>query len=376
MDISKATGLPVPTMIDPATGKTILNKDLLIPKPDVATLAPEKRLELFQKLVAMPEEDRTAFVAQNGIRNVPPEWLTAKQYTPLSAGGATAVVNDLIGPNGAVAQFKAGKLDPIAFSANLAAIHSLDPSIDVSQYQTPEFLQSGVSQWADSQMEWLHTRGIVLKYDAATRKKIADDRERDAVARLAMTKEQLAVHDREFQQRQAQLWQTHIDNLSVAQSRLQNQSIALESLIGNRNFMQNIATVNALYKPIGDLRSQFNSANADLTSVSRAIATNAANGAPPSPELQKQYESLQTLVGQIKPQLDYYETMVKNSGNAAASGIVGQPTVGIPGTQHTVPNPAHPPQGGGIPAGAMKNTSKSGKPIYSTDGGKTWLYAQ
>ena len=348
MDIARQTGLPPPVKTD-EHGNQVLNLDLLTAHPDVSSMTMPERQELFQKIAAMPTEDRAAALAK--VRNVPPEWLTAKQYTPLNAGAATNIVQDFIGPSGAVAQFKAGKLDPTAFAGEIEAMRGpasqIGGGFSIDQFLTPEFLASGTSQWANAQIDWLHERGIHLQNADATAKAIAQAREKEAIARIGLQGEALRIHEAQFQANQQRLWATHIDNLGVAQRNLQLRSQSLQSLMDNRQFMQNIHTVDALAKPISDLRTQFDSANTALAGVAKAMATNAGNGFPPSTELQAQYDALSTLVSSTKGQLDTARAFASHASDAAHSGTAGVPVRGTGAPSHTQPGPGTPARTGG-----------------------------
>ena len=340
-DIEKTTGVKLPTKTD-EHGNTVIDYQALRPRNDFNTWTPEQQIAFKQKVLATPEgPDRDAMLA--GVDNAPTELKAAKQYVPLGAGSETEVIKDLIGPNGQVAQFKAGKTDPIAFSASINALHSIAPNIDVSQFQTPEFLNSGTSAWAQTQMDWMHERGIHLKNEDQVRAQMEKDRAAEAAVRATLTREQLVIRDREFQQRQAQLWQTHIDNLGVANQRLALQAQGLQSLMGNRAVMQQIAIAGAAFKPVADLRAQYNSANSLLTQVTEKIgAITAANpGQPPPKELQDRYDALSKTVTEVKDQLKYFENIAQSSVDSATSGIAGAPTRGVK-PPVTTPNPQHP----------------------------------
>lgn len=366
-DIAKQTGVQ-PALTKDAKGNTILDVNVLMPRPDIATMKPDDQMGLYQKIVAMPEDDRKAFIAGQHITNVPPEWLSAPQYNPLSAGGTTAVINNLIGPKGAVEEFSNGKLDPTRFAGEVAAAKGLATSVglDTSQWETPEFLNAGVSSWAQSQMDWLHTRGIVSTEDAATRSRMEADKAKQAIALIGLKGAMLTEKQNEFKATSARLWQTHTDNLAMAGRKLDEQYTALGSLMNNRQFMQNIQTVGALQKPVADLRTQYDAANTALTRVTTAIqsAHNANPGEPPTKELQDQYDALEHQIGTIGPQLDYYERLSHSNFNGAQSGVGGKPITTVPGTQSVIKT--------NTPVQTGK--SKSGKAIYSSDGGATWLY--
>jgi hypothetical protein len=346
-DIYKATNVPLPFRTD-EHGNTILDVDLLNPTPDYDTMKPADRIKFGADLLSKPVDQRAALIGK--MRNVPSELLTADQYIAPTAGAETQYVKQL---GDDVQKVSAGTLDPIRFATMVQANSKIYKAmgVDTSQYLSPEFLNAGISKYASAQIDWMKERGIHLQNADATAKKIADDRAREATQRITLQGQALTEHVREFDARQQQLWATHIDNMSIAERRLADTERGLDSLIGNRTFMQGIQTVTALSKPLTDLRSQYDSAQAQLVSVNKAIAANAAAGNPPSDALQKQYDALASHVAELKPKLDYYGTIVQNAANAAAGGIVGKPVIATkppapPSTPPAGPDPTKPPKPG------------------------------
>jgi len=367
MEIQKATGV-APAWTKDANGNTVLDVNLLMPAPDVQTMAPDKQMDLYNKLIAMPVEDRKPFVEGNKIRGVPPGWLTAPQYDPLKGTSMTGLLNDVIGPKGAVAQFESGAMTPTMFAGTITAAKGAlgGTGIALDQYTTPEFLQSGISQWATQQLDWLKTRGIVAQENAATRRKVEENQGKEAVARLTLQGRQLTEHIREFDAGQARLWQTHIDNMGIAERRLNDQETALRSLVENRTVLQSLGLVKALSAPVNDLRSQYNAAQSTLAGVTKAMQSAANQGYTPSKQLQDQFDSLTSRVNELEPQLKYYDKLLHRAGDSAYSGIAGTPVRAVSHTATTTPT------GGGAQAmGGYKigTTYGSGKDALKYLGG-------
>lgn len=339
--ISKLTGRPIATRTDDH-GNTVLDVDALRPGQDWESLTPQQRVELGIKLIAEPRDARAGLVGK--MKNVPQDILDHDQVIQPSAGMVTQTTKAL---DDDVKLLSSGHLDPVRFAGNLRAKAGLYKSlgIDTSQYLTEDFLNAGVSSFAQSQVDWLKSKGIHMANEDALRERIANDRRTEVFARLKFDEKKLAEHTAEFKQKEERLWKTHEDTLSTALSNLNLRAGALDERIHNDAFMRQLGTVGALSKMTGDLRSQYNAAQTQYATTIRAIGTLGANGSSVPESMRKLADGLQARLGELGPQLDGYETIIRNASGRLQSGTAGVPvrpipkpvaTAGQPGTGKTL----------------------------------------
>ena len=376
--IAKKAGIPLPLTRGPS-GEQILDANFFSTKPDFNTVTPAERV----KGLALPKEQRRAAYA--GYRNVPADYFEGEQVLTPGQGAITSIMTHL---DKQVEELSAGRLDPIRFAQNLRgqAKNLTAAGVDTSQYLSPELLNARISDYAQAQVDRLRSlvtydaaRAIHLKDDIALKRTIEQDRREQASASLGYKFAALGErvrHDKALEAKWATDQQLAQNRLSLSAERLTAYERNLDSMIQNRTVMSDVRLMGPAQKAYADTARQLGTVQREYDSAVRAIQGAANNNAQPDQRLldlvdPKKPDSLKTKLDTLEAKLRSYSPVLNAAVNGTYSSTIGDGSRRV----ETVKPTAIPPKASGGGAGsALHGTSKSGKPIYSTDGGTTWNY--
>jgi hypothetical protein len=349
LKIQELTGVPVQFQKND-TGTQALDMNWMSPGKKWATMPVSERSDIYQKAIALPVDDRKTFLDDLGITGLPANLYTAKQNAPLPAGTETAIIS---GFNKQLTELSSGKLNPVQFAADvrgqsriLARVYGDDA---VNNWLSQDFLTAKLPAYAQAQVDKLQALGISIR-DADQLKK---DIQAEKIREFNVTETRKTKEDQLRAQESAA-------KLQQAQQRLDQRYTALQiqmKSLANTTDFRRLAATHTLAQGV---QSEYEKTEAQYDSVLKTYQStlNAPNGTP-SEELTNQLTSLRSRLDAMKPDLEYWNTLTETSATKLLGNTIGQPVTSVT-TQPT--------------ATRLQSTSKSGKPIFSTDGGKTWQY--